>query len=354
MRLCYISRNYKSPTSGGGKAKSDIEKTLTKMGAVNIGLPQTHRKSKIYDFFRTLLSVVKALKSIQRDDVVVLQYPVKKYFELICHVAHWRGAKVITFVHDLGSFRRRSLSIEREIVRLNHADLVIAANNHQREWLIEEGCKSLITVYGLHDYLTDIEMPCNHTALSYDAEGKPRFSLYFVGNLAPHINGYLYALANAMTHTDLYLYGAGFDSSYAGNLSTIHNVGFARDLDLMTAHRGDFGISWYGDSLEGAAGRMGDYMEMNTPHKLSLYLRCGTPIVIWRKAAMASMIEQEGIGIVVDSLSEIEQRLDALTLEEYTTMQNNVKRIAKGIAEGASCQRAFTEAYKILGGDLAK
>lgn len=354
MRLCYLSRNYKAPASGGGKAKSDIEKTLAEMGAVNIGLERTTRKSKIYDFFRTFRSVVTALRNIRRDDVIVLQYPVKKYFALICHVAHLRKAKVIALIHDLGSFRRRSLTVEEEITRLNHADLVIAANPHQREWLLEKGCRALITVYGLHDYLTDEELPANHTALQYDNEGNPRFSLYFVGNLAPHINRYLYTLGEAMQHTELYLYGSGFDSSQCSDTSTIRMVGFARDTDLMTAHRGDFGISWYGDSLDGAAGRMGDYMEMNTPHKLSLYLRAGTPIVIWRRAAMAPTIEREGIGLVVDTLAEVESRLEQLTKEEYQQMQQNVKRIAQEIAQGASCRRAIREAYKILGGDLVK
>ena len=55
-----------------------------------------------------------------------------------------------------------------------------------------------------------------------------------------------------------------------------------------------------------------------------------------------------------NELDEVESRLEQLTKEEYLQMQQNVKRIAKEIAQGASCRRAIREAYKILGGDLVK
>ena len=354
MRLCYISRNYKAPSSGGGKAKSDIEQTLASMGAINIGLTRTTCSSKTYDFFRTLGSVVKALWNVRHGDVVVLQYPVKKYFTLICRTAHRRGAKIIAIIHDLGAFRRRRLTIREEITRLNHADIVIAANDHQHKWLQEKGCQAMMAVYGLHDYLTTINLPANHTAPPYTPLGKPHFSLYFVGDLTPRNNRYLYTLGRQMQHTEIFLYGKGFDRSAAGDESTLRWIGFTKDTDLITTHRGDFGLCWYGESCETAAGHQGEYMAINTPHKLSLYLRCGTPIIIWRHAAMAAVIEQEGLGIVVDTLGEVERRLEQLTLAEYHTMQQHVQRVAQALAEGQSCRRAVTKAYHMLSGVMDK
>ena len=41
-------------------------------------------------------------------------------------MAHMRGARVVVIIHDLGSFRRKALTPEKEICRLNHADYIIA------------------------------------------------------------------------------------------------------------------------------------------------------------------------------------------------------------------------------------
>lgn len=81
-RLCYISRNYRGVTSSGSKAKTDNEITLREMGAHNLGLPSTYYRSMIITFFLDLLGIVKLMLTMRSDDVLVLQYPVKKYFFL--------------------------------------------------------------------------------------------------------------------------------------------------------------------------------------------------------------------------------------------------------------------------------
>ena len=127
-RLCYISRNYYNLTSAGNKAKTDNEDTLVEMGAINLGLPRTIRNSKILAFFLDLIGVIRACILLQKDDVLFLQYPVKKYFSFLCHVTHLKGAKTVSLIHDLGSFRRKKLTIQKEINRLSNSDYIIASN----------------------------------------------------------------------------------------------------------------------------------------------------------------------------------------------------------------------------------
>ena len=103
-RLCYISRTYYNLTSAGNKAKTDYEKVLHSMGAVNIGLPCRINKNKFLAFFYNLASTLIACSHIQKGDVVVLQYPVKKYFSFICNMAHIKEAKTVSLIHDLGCF----------------------------------------------------------------------------------------------------------------------------------------------------------------------------------------------------------------------------------------------------------
>ena len=78
----------------------------------------------------------------------MLQYPLKKYFTFVCNMAHQRGAKVIVIIHDLGSFRRKALTVEQEISRLNHADYIIAHNEKMKKWLEDNGCKAKLGVLG--------------------------------------------------------------------------------------------------------------------------------------------------------------------------------------------------------------
>ena len=137
MRKCYISRDYPTTGNAGGKAKTDIETIAREMGMVNIGLRQTVGSNKVVHFLRNLWGSVLAACRLRKDDVLLLQYPMKKYYVAMCKAAHGRGAKVVTIIHDLGSFRRKALTIEQEIGRLNQSDVVIVHNPTMRQWLVE-------------------------------------------------------------------------------------------------------------------------------------------------------------------------------------------------------------------------
>jgi len=112
-RLCYISRNYRGISSSGSKAKSDNEITLREMGAHNLGLPSTYYHNMIITFFLDLFGIVKLAVTLKSDDILVLQYPVKKYYSFICNFAHWHEAKIVTVIHDLGSMRRKKLTVNQ-------------------------------------------------------------------------------------------------------------------------------------------------------------------------------------------------------------------------------------------------
>ena len=151
-RLCYISRNYYNLTSAGNKAKTDNEDTLAEMGAINLGLPRTIRNSKILAFFLDLIGIIRACILLQKDDVLFLQYPVKKYFSFLCHIAHLKGARTVSLIHDLGSFRRKKLTIQKEINRLSNSDYIIASNEKMKGWLKEHGLQKPVGALGLFDY----------------------------------------------------------------------------------------------------------------------------------------------------------------------------------------------------------
>ena len=84
IRLCYLTHNYRGVKGAGDRAKIDNEETLQEMGAVNLGLQRTFHRNVVLKFFFDLAGVIVCCFRIRKDDVLVLQYPIKKYFSFLC------------------------------------------------------------------------------------------------------------------------------------------------------------------------------------------------------------------------------------------------------------------------------
>ena len=343
MRNCYISRNYKTIKSGGGRVRTDLEKIMTDMGFENLGLPQSRHANMVYDFFYTFTSVMKAVLSMRRDDTLIIQYPMKKYYEFVCNMAHRRGVKVVTVIHDLGCFRRKKLTVEREMKRLAHSDALIVHNPTMHKWLAEHGYKGKMQVIGLFDYLS----PMPITSKRPVAKSPKDFSIFFAGSLTTKHNAFIYMLPEQLNNHKFHLYGSGFREDLAKEQLVYE--GFAADYELMENNHGDFGLSWYGESLTEGKGMIGEYMAYNNPHKILLYLRCHAPVIIGKTAALAPFVEEHGIGICVDTLENLGDVLDKVTPEEYLRMQENAKAMSEKIASGYFFRTAFTELTRRMG-----
>ena len=86
--ICYLSRNYRGVDNAGNKAKTDIEQIMESHGFRNVGLKQTRYRNVVVAFCRTLFSVLKSILCLRKGDVLVLQYPLKKYYAFVCNMAH--------------------------------------------------------------------------------------------------------------------------------------------------------------------------------------------------------------------------------------------------------------------------
>lgn len=334
-RITYLSRNYKGTAYGGAKARVDMEDVLDDMGAVNLGLKRSFHKNKVRDFLLNLCGVVTFMLRIRKGDVLLLQYPVKKYYSFLCRWAHLRGAHVVTLVHDLGSFRRRRLTPRQEIRRLGHSDVVIAANASTVAWLKEHGLRRPMVEQVAWDYLSPA-VPAEPRQLSTDC--------VFVGHLGADNNAFLYALPEDIR---LHLYGAGQPRELP------HQVcchGLTIPDDIITAGEGSFGIIWYGNSLDYCPdGFIGEYIKYCNSHKLGLYMRMGVPVIMWEGAGAAPFVKDNGIGLTVDTLRKLPEILNAVTLEDYKRMCAAVQRTSDKISNGHYFRHALTAALGKIG-----
>lgn len=340
-RLVYISRNYKHPNCGGGRARMDIESIMQSMGFENIGIRCTTSRNGIVHSLRNAYGILRAIRRLKKGDVVVVQYQMKMY-ERLCRAAKKCGAKVICLIHDLDSWREKILTPEQEIPLLNMADVLLTHNHAMRKWLSDHGCTAPMVDYDIMDYLPGESSPPH----PYPADGN--FSLFFVGNLSSKINDWIYQLAELLPHRDIFLYGPNFDAEKAGSLPNLKHLGVKNDTDIIASHQGDFGISWYGLSLDDGIGMIGEYMAINNPHKIGLYLRCNAPIVVWSKAGRAKLMLKKNIAVAVDSLRDLDATLNAISADNYNHLINNAVQMNNKLKRGHYLRKAVLRALETI------
>ena len=340
--ICYLSRNYKGLNSAGNKAKTDIEKIMKGLHYKNVGLKQTFYTNSISAFIVTLMGVLLFPFRLHRGDVLILQYPLKKYYVYVCRMAHLRGCKVVTLIHDLGSFRRQKLTILHEITRLNYSDYVIAHNSAMKNWLQEQGCKAILGELEIFDYLSE-----GINVKEYATSQSP-YKVLYAGALASRKNKFLYDLEDHISSYSFVLYGNGFEPERIKKKELFVYKGFVPSEELIATAEGDFGLVWDGNSIESCTGNFGEYLQYNNPHKTSLYIRCGLPVIIWEKAALAPFIREHKIGFSVASLKELHDILPSISEQEYKEMKFNTLKIGECLSCGFYSSKAIARAIELL------
>ncbi len=333
----YITKNYNSSKSAVGKAKIDCEEILDKIGFKNIGLQRTQILNSVTSFFLTLFGTLIGVIRLKKRSTICFQYPLKKYYDFSVNIAKAKHCKTITIIHDLRSLRKGKVSIESEIKSLNKNDSIISHNQKMTDWLKAQGLKAKIVNLNIFDYLGDgiqseIRFPKNH-----------KFNIVFAGVLSALKNNFIYNLDSLKPNNyKINLYGVGFNKdSYSG--SVLDYKGAFKATEIINKIQGHFGLVWDGDSYTECSGAFGEYLMLNNPHKTSLYLRAGIPIITWDKAAIGDFIKENNIGIVISSFEELDERLSNLGIEEYTLLQQNSLKISKKIKSGHFFKNAISK-----------
>ncbi len=342
-RLCYISRNYYNLTSAGNKAKTDNEDTLAEMGAINLGLRRTVNCSKVLAFFLDLAGILRACLLLKKGDVLFLQYPVKKYFSFLCVISRLKGAKTISLIHDLGSFRRKKLTVEKEIRRLSHSDYIIASNENMANWLKKQGLKKNVGALGLFDYRAKSFNLSKKEAVIMN---KP--NVVYAGALSMRKNSFLVDLTKSLNNWNLTIIGNKKGLKGLQENPHVTYRGFLPSEEFISHIDADFGLVWDGDSLDTCSGEYGNYLRWNSPHKVSFNLRAGLPVIVWNESAVAPIIKKYGVGIAVGSLKELDGILPRLSQEDYSEMQKKARQMATRLNEGYFLKKALRIAINDL------
>ena len=345
--MYYISRNYKSLFNAAGKAKTDCEFTLEALGFKNLGFKQSSIPSSAIGTIKNFFGISMALLRLPFKSVLCTQYPNNKFRGLILFFAKLKRCKIITIVHDVRSLKGRTKDIQAELSKIVCSDVIIVHNEAMKAWFLEQHTTIPIVVLGIFDYVSNEKPLQNKEINKSDA-----YSIAYAGGFGAGKNSYIFDF-DILEHSNynLKLYGIGFDASkrkVSEEASVIFYQGAFPSDEIAHKIEADFGLVWDGISTESCSGDLGAYLKYNNPHKTSLYLLCGLPVIVWDKAAIASYIVDNNLGIGISDLKDLNTVLEKLTQEDYKLMKSNVLSVQEKVMTGQFVETAVKKALEVL------
>ncbi|MBO7689724.1 MAG: sugar transferase [Clostridia bacterium] len=335
-----------SKKNAGSKARNDVEAIATALGyaPLDVELPykpssslaaSIHDNVRIYAFFKEKLSV------LQKGDSLLVQFPPRSHsvlFPRLYQKLRRKGVHVTFLIHDLErmryihltdvSFKKRVRILLEESLLLKQADVIICHNEKMKQFLVGQGIASdKLVPLGIFDYLTDAvpdPMPVDRP------EDQVGNRVIIAGNLSPEKCVYLTQLQE-VPDVQFQLYGVGFEDRGQEN---VDYKGSFLPEELVSALEGDFGLVWDGTSVDTCTGIFGNYLRLNDPHKLSLYLTAGLPVIVWSEAAVADFVKEHNVGLAVASLKDLPGALKQLSPAEYHTMAANASALSNKLRDG--------------------
>ena len=342
--------------NAGSKAREDIVSILANAGLARLELPYDLAARRSGSAFARIGFHIAAardwgrtLSALQSGDTVVIQFPLlhhsllaKKPFAAACK----RGVKIILLIHDLdfiraGAEKNKSLTTRlriraEELSLLDLASAIIVHNEQMRNAMVNS-CNidsGKIIPLQIFDYLIE------DNAEQAGALG-PKTPIAIAGNLSDQKAGYIYKLP---IDAEFNLYGFGYEDAGQTN---IHYKGEFAPEELPAKLEGSFGLVWDGESAQTCTGAYGNYLRVNNPHKTSLYIATGIPIIIWDQAALAPFVKEHGVGITVSSLHELPSAVNDISDTHYEQMRKNVNVLSRQLRDGHFTRRAIEQAISL-------
>lgn len=145
--------------------------------------------------------------------------------------------------------------------------------------------------------------------------------LHYAGSLAPEKAPFLQSWSPALNLT---VYGNPNQTLRNQQAFAIHPPVHG---DILPGIMQDgFGLVWDGD-IQPADNEFGRYTRMNNPHKFSLYMAAGLPVIVWSEMAIATVVQRHQLGYVINSLTDLPALLNTVTAASYRKLQANTGHV---------------------------
>lgn len=329
----------------GTKAVTDCEHLLVALGYKSISLAFNKSPYLIgFSLIKLTAQLLALTIMIKPRSLIITQYPligINRIFKFFVHILKVKKCYVTCIIHDINTLRYQEpdQQVNKEIYYLNAYDMVISHNKSMTDWLKSKGLTSKVTSIQIFDYLFQKENIYNRL----DAFSTGNNEIIFAGNL--NRSEFIYHLS-PIKELQFALYGPTNNSQQVTNQFNVKWKGTFEPEDLVAKLEGTFGLIWDGDLTTDCTGAYGSYIQYNNPHKLSLYIASGLPIIIPVKAALSTFVEKNQIGITVNSLNEIGGKISKISLSEYRNMIEKIDILKYHIKQGYYFSKVIGEIEK--------
>lgn len=342
--------------TAGVKARQDVETIFKWNNLKKIEIPcliegreNKTRLGKIKAHYDVYMLWKNALKKIKKNDWIYIQFPLLEHtmlFSLLIKNLEKRGIHTSIIIHDVEAIRftlRNDVPLSRkirmrfeEISSFKNCSKIIVHNEKMKSFMHEKWKihKDKMDILGIFDYLVE-----NYNEELLEKRNLSRKGpVIIAGALSKHKAGYIY---NLPENCNFNLYGINFEREKAS--SNTNYVGAFNPEELIYNLQGSFGLVWDGDSSATCTGVYGDNLKINNPHKTSMYLAAGIPVIIWEEAALANFIKKNHCGITIKSTDEIRNIIDNMLDEEYETLKANACKIGGKLRRGYFLKSAMKQ-----------
>lgn len=330
----YVFNDY----NASSKARKDVSYFVHKFGFHTLIKNDKSKKqySKISKIIKALQVFTKVL-SLNKNDVLFMQTS-HLLLKPILRIKKIRKFKVIYLIHDIFSLRyntedsvkEHKEEIERDMQLLNSCDSVIAHNKYMIQRLRRLGCKTSLVSLDIFDYA------CSLPEKERIWNKINKIEIAFAGNISK--SRFLNKLDNTKLPFQVNVYGS--PQPHFKNL----NYKGCVDADILpSVIEGNFGLIWEGDYN---VDMIDNYNQINNPHKLSMYIVAGLPVIALKGTAAGNFIEEEKIGFTIDSLEQLSEIINNLNENTYKNMVKKCLLMREKLVKGSHIQYALYQCVK--------
>ncbi len=320
--IYFIQEHLHRQPRHGGIGNTDMEKVLLREGYQPIQFPGLYSSSLLTKIQR-LAHLARIILSLPRKAVVIYQHPLYAgiHRALVKWLGKLRGITFICIILDIDGVRdENSLLLRKELSLFREMDYLVVHNDTMAGWLSAQKVNRPYACLEFFDFLAP--------PIAVSRSLSP--VVVYAGNLDRA--GFVKKLGEVAA-VRFHIYGEPTPGQHDYSPNTIYKGAF-EPYELAEHLEGSFGLVWNGDETDQLKGPYHEYIKLISPHKLSQYLLAGLPVIVHEEAAAAKLVRQLNIGFTIRSLSEIPEKIAALSEQEYAGYCRHGSEVARRIRGG--------------------
>lgn len=310
------------------KAPYDVSVIARACGYTDKYVVVPNVRMKFVNVVLRVFRLIRAVKECDKKSKILLQYPCfnERIFRYVKCLM--RNRTFVTVVHDMNSIRENGSLSRAEISSLSLFEELIV-HSPEMETYLRPHIKDTAHLYvlGWFPYLTS-------STRVVPALGN---EICFAGNIDKSV--FLRYLIPELGKIKLNLYGH-MNCSLCLN-GNVRYYGVFQPCDIF-ALQGSWGLIWDGDSIDSCSGARGEYLRIIAPHKFSLYIAAGIPVIVWDQSAMARIVIERKIGLTISSLHDLGQTIARVSESQYHTMLIAIHELKEEVVNGMNLKRIFS------------